>query len=69
MIPVEVDGLIYVALGGCGMDLQAQLIYTQYKLTDWIELDDVAYLKHQQAEAEKAFAFLLPFFISSRNRK
>ena len=47
MIPVEVDGLIYVALGACGMNLQAQLIYTQYKLTDWIEPDDVTYLKHE----------------------
>lgn len=50
MIPVEVDGLIYVALGGCGMDLQAKLIYTQYKLTDWIESDDVAYLRHQSRD-------------------
>jgi len=47
MIPVEVDSLIYVALGVCGMDLQAKLIYTQYKHTDWIESEDVIYLKHQ----------------------
>lgn len=50
MIPVEVDGLLYVALGACGMDLQPRLIYTQYKLTDWLEADDVIYLKHQKRD-------------------
>jgi hypothetical protein len=50
MIPIEVDGLLFVALGGCGMDLQPQLIYTQYKLTGWIEPDDVAYLNYQTRE-------------------
>ncbi|MBN1968697.1 MAG: hypothetical protein JW870_04970 [Candidatus Delongbacteria bacterium] len=50
MIPVEVDGFLYVALAGCGMDLRAQVIYTQYKLTGRIEIDDISYLKCQQKD-------------------
>lgn len=50
MIPVEVDGLMFVALGGCGMDLRALVIYTQFKLTDWIEESDVFYLKHEKRD-------------------
>ncbi len=53
MIPVEVDGLLYVGLGACGMDLDPIVIYTQYKLTDWIEPDDVAYLKYKDKEYVK----------------
>jgi len=50
MIPVEVDGLIFCGLVGCGMDLTATVIYTQYKLTGFIEQDHAYYLKHQSKE-------------------
>ena len=32
------------------MDLTATVIYTQYKLTGFIEKDDAYYLKHQTKE-------------------
>ncbi len=50
MIPVEVDGLLFCGLAGCGMDLTATVIYTQYKLTGFIEQDHAHYLKHQSKE-------------------
>lgn len=50
MIPVEVDGLIFCALHGCGMDLTARVIYTQYKLTGSIELDYAKYFKREETE-------------------
>lgn len=49
-IPIEVDGLIFCGLAGCGMDLTATVIYTQYKLTGFIEQDHAYYLKHQSKE-------------------
>lgn len=45
MIPVEVDGMLFVALKGCGMDLTAQIILTKFKLTGFIDADDVYYLE------------------------
>ncbi|MCX8035053.1 MAG: hypothetical protein N3A71_02075 [Candidatus Dojkabacteria bacterium] len=45
MIPVEVDGMLFVALKGCGMDLTAQIILTKYRLTGFIDSDDVYYLE------------------------
>lgn len=45
MIPVEVDGMLFVALKGCGMDLRAQIILTKYRLTGFIDSDDVYYLE------------------------
>jgi len=47
MIPIEVDGLIFCGLGGCGMDLTATVIYTQYKLTGTIEFDYAKYIKNE----------------------
>lgn len=47
MIPVEVDGLIFCALSGCGMDLTATVFYTQYKLTGTIEFDYAKYIKNE----------------------
>jgi hypothetical protein len=47
MISVEVDGLIFCALSGCGMDLTATVIYTQYKLTGTIEFDYAKYIKNE----------------------
>jgi hypothetical protein len=47
MIPVEVDGLIFCALSGCGMDLMPIVIYTQLKLTGAIEYDEAMYIKNK----------------------
>lgn len=45
MIPVDVDGMLFVALKGCGMDLTARIIHTKYRLTGFIDSDDVYYLE------------------------
>lgn len=50
MIPIEVDGLLFCGLATSGMDLTAQVVYTQYKLTGFIEEDDACYLKWQRKD-------------------
>jgi len=47
MIPIEVEGLLFCGLAGCGMDLTPLIIYTKYRLLKLLDTEDIHYLKNK----------------------